>query len=59
MAKGKKVKNKTPSKKYLKYKLESGKLQRSKTCPKCGAGIFLAQHKGRLYCGNCHYTSFE
>lgn len=55
----KKVKNKIPSKKYSKYKLEGNKLIRGKTCPKCGAPYFLAEHKNRVYCGNCHYTSFE
>lgn len=54
----KKVKNKIPSKKYSKYKLESGKLKRAKFCPKCGPSSFLAQHKDRLYCGSCHYVEF-
>jgi small subunit ribosomal protein S27Ae len=30
-------------------------LQR-KTCPFCGAGIFMAQHWDRYYCGHCHTT---
>lgn len=54
----KKSKNKVPSKKYKKYKVESGKLVRSKFCPKCGPGTFLANHKNRLYCGACSYTEF-
>ena len=54
----KKVKNKVPSKKYKKYKLEDGKLKRGKTCPKCGPGFFLAEHRDRLYCGFCHFTEF-
>ncbi|RHW68783.1 ubiquitin/ribosomal protein S27a [Trypanosoma brucei equiperdum] len=24
--------------------------------PNCGAGVFMAQHKGRKYCGKCHLT---
>ena len=48
MAKKKQVKNKAPSKKYSKYKVADGKIQRAKTCPKCGAGTFLADHKARL-----------
>jgi len=55
----KKVKNKKPSKKYSKYRIEGNKLIRGKTCPKCGASYFLAEHKNRLYCGQCHYTQFE
>ncbi len=35
-------------------------LQRKrKSCPKCGRGVFMAQHKGRITCGKCHYTEFE
>ena len=57
--KGKKPhKNKPTSKKYSHYKIEGNKAVRDKMCPRCGAGVFLAQHKDRLYCGKCHYTSF-
>ncbi|HLD02512.1 MAG TPA: 30S ribosomal protein S27ae [Candidatus Nanoarchaeia archaeon] len=53
----KKVKNKRPSKRYSYYKVEGDSLKRLKrTCPKCGPGIFLAQHKDRVYCGACHYV---
>ncbi len=52
----KKVKNKKPSTKYKKYKVVSGKIERKPTCPKCGSEVFLAEHKDRSYCGNCHYT---
>lgn len=24
--------------------------------PQCGAGVFMAQHKDRKYCGKCHLT---
>jgi ubiquitin-small subunit ribosomal protein S27Ae len=55
--KGKKPhKNKLTSKKYSYYK--DGKAKK-KHCPRCGPGTFLGEHKGRLYCGNCHYTEFE
>ena len=58
-AKGKKPhKNKPTSKKYLKYKVEDGKIVREKSCPRCGAGVFLMKAKNRLYCGKCHYTEF-
>ena len=59
MAKKKKAKNKKPSKKYTKYKLESNKLVRAKSCPKCGEGVFLAEHKDRYYCGKCHYVEIK
>ena len=28
---------------------------KNQTCPKCGPGVMLADHKDRLYCGKCHY----
>jgi len=59
MAKKKQVKNKIPSKRYTKYTLVQGKLKRKKTCPKCGPGIFLAEHKDRFYCGKCHYSEMK
>jgi small subunit ribosomal protein S27Ae len=34
---------------------ENGK-SKNKTCPKCGPGIFLANHKDRVSCGKCGYT---
>lgn len=57
--KGKKPhKNKEPGKKWLKYKIEGGKLIKEKECPRCGSGVFLAKHKDRLYCGKCYYSEF-
>ncbi len=58
MGKGKKPKNKTPSKKWTKYKIQGKKIERSEICPKCGPGKFLGIHKDRKYCGSCHYTEF-
>jgi len=55
----KKVKNKEPSKRWEKYKIEGTKLIRSKTCPKCGDGIFMGEHKNRFFCGKCKYTEFK
>lgn len=54
----KKVKNKKPSKKYAKYKISGDKLERQPSCPRCGPGTFLAQHKDRQTCGTCGYTVF-
>ena len=58
MAKGKKPKNKKPSERWTKYKLTGNKIERAKSCPKCGPGNFLGIHKDRIYCGTCHYTEF-
>ena len=30
--------------------------RKNKTCPKCGAGTFMAHHKDRATCGKCMYT---
>ncbi len=58
--KGKKPhKNKPVGKKYEHYTVEGGMLKRSPSCPRCGVGIFLANHKGRLHCGKCNYTEFN
>jgi len=54
----KKVKNKNPSKRYSKYKISGDTITRQPTCPRCGPGIFLAQHKNRQTCGACGYTVF-
>ncbi|HLC58359.1 MAG TPA: 30S ribosomal protein S27ae [Candidatus Nanoarchaeia archaeon] len=58
MGKKKKAKNKAPSEKWTKYKLEGKKLIKGVSCPKCGPGKFLAVHKDRKTCGSCHYTEF-
>lgn len=53
--KGEKVEAKAPSKRHL-YKVEGGKIVRlRRSCPKCGAGVFLAEHKDRAACGHCGY----
>ena len=55
----KKVKNKKPSEKWKKYKIHENKVIRSRSCPKCGTGNFLAEHKDRYYCGKCHYVEMK
>ncbi len=42
------------------FKVEGNKIVRSRNvCPKCGDGVFLAQHKDRNSCGKCGYTEFK
>lgn len=42
------------------YKVEGDRVVRSrKHCPKCGPGVFLAEHKDRVSCGRCGYTEFR
>jgi ubiquitin-small subunit ribosomal protein S27Ae len=58
--KGKKPhKNKPTSKKYKHYTIDGESIKKSKSCPRCGPGVFLAQHKNRLYCGKCKYAEFS
>lgn len=42
------------------FKIEGNKIVRQRrSCPKCGDGVFLADHKDRLSCGKCGYTEFK
>jgi len=42
------------------YKMDGDKIERKrKPCPRCGEGIFLAEHGNRLSCGKCGYTEFK
>lgn len=50
--------NKPTSKKYKMYKISGDKITRERSCPRCGAGVFLMKANNRLYCGRCHYTEF-
>jgi len=48
------------STKWKLYSVEGGKISRkSKFCPKCGDGVFMASHKDRNACGKCGYTEFK
>ena len=47
-------------KKIEMFKVEGDKIVRlRRNCPKCGDGVFLADHKDRLSCGACGYTEFK
>ena len=42
------------------YIISGNKLERKRrNCPKCGDGVFLAEHKDRVSCGKCGYTEFK
>lgn len=42
------------------YKLEGEKLERLRqACPRCGPGVFMADHRNRWACGKCGYTNFK
>jgi small subunit ribosomal protein S27Ae len=39
------------------YSVKGDQLTRThKHCPKCGPGVFLAEHANRLSCGRCGYS---
>jgi len=53
-------KNKPTSQKFKYYKVNGDSVSRDKkNCPRCGPGIFLANHGTRLHCGKCNYTEFN
>ena len=59
MAKRKKA-NRKPSKVYDLYEKDGEKVKRKNTfCPKCGNGVYMANHKNRKSCGKCGYTEFS
>ncbi|MDD4250701.1 MAG: 30S ribosomal protein S27ae [Candidatus ainarchaeum sp.] len=50
-------KQKPKIKKSKKYSVNAEEIKRTgKFCPKCGPGIFMAEHKDRYSCGKCSYT---
>lgn len=58
--KGKKEEKKQEPSKRMLYKVEGGKVVRARRpCPKCGLGVFLAEHQDRTSCGHCGYTEFK
>ncbi len=30
-----------------------------RSCPKCGSGVFMAEHPNRFACGKCSYTEWK
>ncbi|MDI6859974.1 MAG: 30S ribosomal protein S27ae [Methanocellales archaeon] len=42
------------------YDISDNTLKRMRQiCPRCGDGVFLAEHSDRLACGKCGYTEFK
>jgi len=59
--KGKKTRKKTKRvKKSDFYEMKGEGMERKrKVCPKCGQGVFMAEHKDRFSCGKCAYTEWK
>jgi len=59
MAKGKGGKKRT-SQKWKLYEVQGGKVKRkNRFCPRCGPGVFMADHGDRWSCGRCGYTEWK
>jgi small subunit ribosomal protein S27Ae len=42
------------------YQLSGDSIKaRKSVCPRCGNGVFLAEHSNRSSCGKCGYTEFK
>ena len=51
---------KKTTQKWKLYDISGGKAEKKrKSCPKCGEGVYLAEHKDRASCGKCGYTEFK
>lgn len=37
------------------YDLSNGLKRKNRNCPKCGPGVFMANHPDRRTCGKCGY----
>ena len=50
------AKEKSKKKSKSNYNISGGKIERkNRSCPKCGPGVFMANHSNRLTCGKCGY----
>lgn len=55
-SKGKEKKKKPSNKVGNAYDTTGGELKRkNRSCPKCGAGTFMGNHKDRWSCGKCGF----
>ena len=42
------------------YKVDGDKVERKNPiCPRCGEGVFMADHGDRFACGKCGYTEMK
>ena len=42
------------------YKVDGDKIERkNQICPRCGEGVFMADHGDRVACGKCGYTEMK
>jgi len=54
------AKTSTAVKRSSMYTIEGDKaVAQRRHCPRCGPGVFMAQHSDRVACGKCGYTEFN
>ncbi len=42
------------------YAMDGDTIKRTRQfCPKCGSGVYLAEHADRVTCGRCGYTKYK
>lgn len=47
-------------KKWEKYNVgDDGVGRTNRECPRCGNGVFLADHENRVTCGKCGYSEIK
>jgi small subunit ribosomal protein S27Ae len=57
MAKQAETKEKKSYSVHTMYEASGDSLKRkNKSCPKCGPGTYLGEHKDRVSCGKCQYS---
>ncbi len=45
---------------WEKYDVDGDEVERKgKTCPRCGDGVFMADHEDRLTCGRCGFSQMK
>lgn len=60
MSEDKKTRKKASAKIWNLYQVkETSVIRMRKDCPRCGKGVFLAEHENRATCGRCGYTLFK
>jgi small subunit ribosomal protein S27Ae len=49
-----------PTKQWEILKVKDDKIEPAKKlCPRCGPGVYMAEHKDRYYCGTCHFAEWK
>ena len=60
MVEGKKTKTSKEVAIYKFYNIHENKTTKIKReCPRCGKGVFMAEHRDRFTCGKCGFTEFS